>query len=104
MTNLGGHDMDSILEAFEARRPDRPVCFIAYTIKGFGLPFQGHKDNHAGLMTRADGEAARGAEHQPGEEWDQFAGLALHAGRSSRRSCSACRSIAEGPPPADARP
>ena len=28
----------------------RPTCFIAYTIKGIGLPFAGHKDNHAGLM------------------------------------------------------
>ncbi len=47
MSNLGGHDMASMLEAFEAIDHDRPVCFIAYTIKGVGLPFQGHKDNHA---------------------------------------------------------
>ena len=32
------------------RTDDAPTCFIAYTIKGFGLPFAGHKDNHAGLM------------------------------------------------------
>ena len=51
MTNLGGHDLPALLEAFEQRQHDRPVCFIAYTIKGFGLPFAGHKDNHAGLMT-----------------------------------------------------
>ena len=60
MSNLGGHDMASMIEAFEAIDHDRPVCFIAYTIKGVGLPFQGHKDNHAGLMTvDADGEMAR---------------------------------------------
>src|SRR6516165_6318022 len=53
MSNLGGHDMASMIEAFEAIDHDRPVCFIAYTIKGVGLPFQGHKDNHAGLMTVA---------------------------------------------------
>ena len=64
MSNLGGHDMSSMIEAFEAIDHDRPVCFIAYTIKGVGLPFQGHKDNHAGLMTAdADGEVARLAEH-----------------------------------------
>jgi pyruvate dehydrogenase E1 component len=40
MSNLGGHDMASMLEAFEAIDHDRPVCFIAYTIKGVGLPFQ----------------------------------------------------------------
>ena len=51
MTNLAGHDMGSVLDAFHAVTDDRPTCFIAYTIKGFGLPFAGHKDNHAGLMT-----------------------------------------------------
>ena len=38
---------------------DRPVCFIAYTIKGHGLPLAGHKDNHAGLMTPAQVETLR---------------------------------------------
>ena len=51
MSNLGGHDLPSLIEAFEAIDHDRPVCFICYTVKGFGLPFAGHKDNHAGLMT-----------------------------------------------------
>ena len=41
MTNLGGHDMATILEAFAGAPDDQPVCFIAYTIKGFGLPFAG---------------------------------------------------------------
>src|SRR5690606_3657398 len=56
----------------------QPVCFIAYTIKGFGLPFQGHKDNHAGLMTRAQMQEFRASQGiNQGEEWDRFAGLAL---------------------------
>lgn len=79
MTNLGGHDMDLLLEAFaDARRHDRPVCFIAYTIKGFGLPLAGHKDNHAGLMTPGQVEKLREA-HQvrAGHEWDPFEGLSL---------------------------
>ena len=50
MTNLAGHDMETVLDAFHAVDDDRPTCFIAYTIKGYGLPFAGHKDNHAGLM------------------------------------------------------
>ena len=54
---------------------DKPVCFIAYTIKGLGLPFQGHKDNHAGLMNAAQMEAFRDANGiAPGQEWDKFAG------------------------------
>src|SRR6201999_2834488 len=80
MSNLGGHDMASMLEAFEAIDHDRPVCFIAYTIKGVGLPFQGHKDNHAGLMTVAQMEKGRSAQNiRPGHEWDKFEGLSQTA-------------------------
>jgi pyruvate dehydrogenase E1 component len=76
MSNLGGHDMASMLEAFEAIDHDRPVCFIAYTIKGVGLPFQGHKDNHAGLMTVTQMEKWRAAQNiRPGNEWEKFEGL-----------------------------
>ena len=32
---------------------DKPTAFLAYTIKGWGTPLAGHKDNHAGLMTTA---------------------------------------------------
>ena len=79
MGNLGGHDLPSLIEAFEAARGhDRPVCFIAYTIKGFGLPLAGHKDNHAGLMTPAQVEGLRAAMNvRPGHEWDKFEGLDL---------------------------
>jgi len=77
MTNLGGHDLTMLLEAFaEAASHERPVCFIAYTIKGLGLPFQGHKDNHSGLMTPAQMETFRAAHGvATGEEWEPFAGL-----------------------------
>ncbi len=82
MSNLGGHDMASMLEAFEAIDHDRPVCFIAYTIKGVGLPFQGHKDNHAGLMTVAQMETFRKAQNiRPGHEWDRLEGLSLDHAR-----------------------
>ena len=76
MTNLGGHDMESVLEAFESVTSDQPTCFLAYTIKGYGLPFAGHKDNHSGLMSPDDVEAMR-ASHgvTPGEEWEPFSGL-----------------------------
>src|SRR5262249_23595413 len=80
MSNLGGHDMASMIEAFEAVDHDRPVCFIAYTIKGVGLPFQGHKDNHAGLMTVAQMEKWRASQNiRPGCEWDKFEGLPQEA-------------------------
>jgi pyruvate dehydrogenase E1 component len=77
MTNLGGHDLESLREAFaQAAAHERPVCFIAYTIKGLGLPFEGHKDNHSGLMTPAQMEVFQ-ARHgvEAGQEWEPFAGL-----------------------------
>ena len=79
MTNLGGHDLSGLLDAFEAaRRHDRCVCFIAYTIKGKGLPLQGHKDNHAGLLTPTQLAAYRDSIGvRPGHEWEKFEGLRI---------------------------
>jgi pyruvate dehydrogenase E1 component len=81
MGNLAGHDLPSLLKAFEdAARHDRPTCFIAYTIKGFGLPLAGHKDNHAGLMTVAQMQAFQAdMAVRAGHEWDPFEGLATPA-------------------------
>jgi pyruvate dehydrogenase E1 component len=77
MTDLGGHDMQAIVEAFDAASQDsQPTCFVAYTVKGRGLPFAGHKDNHSGLMNQAQMEAFRASQAiSPGEEWEPFAGL-----------------------------
>src|SRR5215468_585185 len=80
MNNLGGHDLGSIITAFDAVDHDQPVCFIAYTIKGYGLPFAGHKDNHAGLMTPTQMETFRKSMNiRPGEEWSRFEGLEYSA-------------------------
>jgi pyruvate dehydrogenase E1 component len=79
MTNLGGHDLPSLVAAFEAAaQHDRPTCFLAYTIKGKGLPLAGHKDNHAGLLTPTQLAAyQQAAGVRPGHEWDRFEGLGL---------------------------
>ena len=82
MTNLGGHDVDYLIESFRAADAagDQPTCFIAYTVKGMGLPFAGHKDNHSGLMTKDQMEGFRAAMRiRPGHEWDAAEGLALDA-------------------------
>jgi pyruvate dehydrogenase E1 component len=80
MTNLGGHDLESICDAFHSADDSRPTCFIAYTIKGYRLPFQGHKDNHAGLMSPAQVAALKERLNiRDGEEWDPFAGLEVPA-------------------------
>ncbi len=78
MTNLGGHDLPTLLDAFAAADAagDTPTCFIAYTIKGMGLPFAGHKDNHSGLMSREQMDAFQAEQRiRPGHEWDLFEGL-----------------------------
>jgi len=77
MGNLGGHDLPCLLDAFAtARTHDRPVCFICYNIKGFGLPLAGHKDNHAGLMNPGQVATLQEALRvRPGHEWDRLEGL-----------------------------
>jgi pyruvate dehydrogenase E1 component len=76
MTNLAGHDLETLLEAFHSVTSDEPHCFIVYTIKGHGLPFQGHKDNHAGLMNPSQMAEYRVKMNVPdGAEWDKFSGL-----------------------------
>jgi pyruvate dehydrogenase E1 component len=80
MTNLGGHDIETLTEAFRAQAAagDQPTCFIAYTIKGMGLPFAGHKDNHAGLMTKEQMAGFRQAMGiRDGHELDPFEGLGI---------------------------
>ncbi len=78
MSNLGGHCLESLIDAFEAVDHDRPVAFVAYTVKGFRTPLAGHKDNHAGLMTPAQMETLRGAMGiRSGREWEPFEGLAM---------------------------
>ena len=80
MTNLGGHDMETILDAFHGANDETPTCFLAYTIKGFGLPFAGHKDNHAGLMSPEQMETFRASMGvREGHEWDLWEGSMLDA-------------------------
>ena len=74
MENLGGNCVQTMAEAFAAIDHDRPTCFLAYTVKGWGTPIAGHKDNHGGLMTRAqmaEWQARMGVAQ--GEEWEPFA-------------------------------
>ncbi|WP_370182083.1 pyruvate dehydrogenase [Rhodococcus wratislaviensis] len=49
--NLGGHDLDALRAAYARIDDTRPTVIIAYTIKGRGLPTQGHPQNHSSLLT-----------------------------------------------------
>ena len=76
MNNLGGQCVQSLCDAFDSVTDDTPTVFLAYTIKGWGMPLAGHKDNHAGLMNKsqmADFQAKMGIAE--GEEWVPMASV-----------------------------
>ena len=101
MTNLGGHDMETVLEAFHGVDDDAPTCFIAYTIKGYGPAVRRPQGQPLRPdERRADGRSS-GSAHgiAPGEECDRFAGLDVARGRAPalpRRGCPSPRSAAAG--------
>ncbi len=81
MENLGGNCVETMAEVFAGITHDRPTCFLAYTVKGWGTPIAGHKDNHSGLMSKtqmADWQRHMGV--APGQEWEPFATVADVAG------------------------
>jgi pyruvate dehydrogenase E1 component len=49
--DLGGHDLVELSRAFRAVDNTRPTVVLAYTIKGCGLPIEGHPGNHSALLT-----------------------------------------------------
>jgi len=74
MENLGGNCVETMAETFADIDHDRPTCFLAYTIKGWGTPIAGHKDNHGGLMNKTqmrEWQAHMGVPE--GQEWEPFA-------------------------------
>ncbi len=76
MGNLGGHCIKSLIEQFNTAPTNRPTVFIAYTVKGWGTPLAGHKDNHAGQMNTKQIESLQKVMHvREGHEWDKFEGL-----------------------------
>lgn len=74
MENLGGNCVETMAQTFAAVKHDRPTCFLAYTVKGWGTPIAGHKDNHGGLMNKSQfsqWQAAMGVAE--GQEWNPLA-------------------------------
>ncbi|WP_433228037.1 transketolase-like TK C-terminal-containing protein [Actinomadura formosensis] len=73
LRNLGGHDLGSLADAFDAIDDTRPTVIFAYTVKGHGLPSEGHPQNHSSLLTadQMTGLAAR-LGIDPDAPWDRF--------------------------------
>ncbi len=85
MMGLGGHCIESLVDAFDGAQDDVPTLFIAYTIKGQGLPFAGHKDNHAGLMNPGQiAELRKSMGIAEGEEWEPWAGLGGNSAEAAK--------------------
>lgn len=83
--NLGGHDFAALRTAFAAIDDIRPTVVIAYTVKGHGLPTEGHPQNHSSLLTVEQYEAlAARLGESPTAPWSRFdddseAGAAVRA-------------------------
>ncbi len=72
--NLGGHDLEALRAAFARIDDTRPTVIIAYTIKGNGLPTEGHPQNHSSLLTRDQyAELAERLGEDPAAPWRRFA-------------------------------
>ncbi|MFB7653011.1 MULTISPECIES: pyruvate dehydrogenase [unclassified Streptomyces] len=72
--NLGGHDLSALDTALSEVDDHRPTVIFAYTVKGHGLPTQGHPQNHSSLLTE---EQIRQLADEVGADPDQpWAGFA----------------------------
>ncbi len=72
--NLGGHDLQALSQAYRQIDDTRPTVIIAYTIKGYGLPTQGHPQNHSALLTVEEyRQLAAALGTDPDRPWGRFA-------------------------------
>ena len=71
--NLGGHDLASLTEAYQQIDDTRPTVIIAYTIKGYGLPTEGHPQNHSALLSNDEyAEVAAKLGMDTTDPWQRF--------------------------------
>lgn len=86
--DLGGHDLDLLVDTYRTIDDSRPTVVLAYTIKGRGLPIEGHPANHSALLTgdQMDAYAASiGADRD--DPWRRF--------DEGSAADELCRSVAE---------
>ncbi len=55
--DLGGHDLGLLVDTFGSVDEHRPTVVFAYTVKGRGLPTEGHPNNHSVLLTEPQMQA-----------------------------------------------
>lgn len=85
--NLGGHDFRALRAAFDAIDDSRPTAIIAYTLKGYGLPSEGHPQNHSALLSAEQYEAlSRDLGERTEAPWSRF-----DEGSRAGQACRAAR-------------
>ena len=75
LTDLGGHNVDSLLQAFAEcdAVTDRPSVVFAYTIKGWHLPIAGDPRNHSAQISKVQIDELRARVGLTVEnEWERF--------------------------------
>lgn len=75
LSNLGGHDLNSLLHVFSLadHNQEVPTVVFAYTIKGWGLPFAGEALNHSMLLSVEQMARLQQEMGIPvGREWETF--------------------------------
>jgi len=79
--DLGGHDLGLLVDTFHGVDTHRPTVVFAYTVKGRGLPTEGHPNNHSALLTAAQMDAlAASSGMDRAAPWQRF-DLATAAGQ-----------------------
>src|SRR4051812_21123426 len=73
LRDLGGHDLVELGRAFRSVDNTRPTVLFAYTIKGRGLPVEGHPANHSALLSEEQYAALAAAlGEDPADPWRAF--------------------------------
>jgi pyruvate dehydrogenase E1 component len=71
--DLGGHDLDLLIDTYAAVENERPTVVFAYTVKGSGLPTEGHPNNHSALLTENQmATLAEASGVNPADPWQGF--------------------------------
>ena len=106
LTDLGGHDISSLLEAFKDcdEVANKPSVVFAYTIKGWHLPIAGDKRNHSAQISKKQiseirelsglTEANEWSKFEPGSSEDS---LCLSRAQALKRASSKSEISAEFP-------
>jgi pyruvate dehydrogenase E1 component len=94
LRDLGGHDLEALRRAWQAVDNDRPTVVFAYTIKGCGLPIEGHPGNHSALLTDEQyAEFAESLGRDPRDPWEP-----LQPGSPAARLCAERARVLEREP------